>query len=400
MRKLRFIATPVGMIAVAALLVALASWGLLIYRGDGDSSAAAFSADSGLLVEFAKLTEVYEALQRRHIDRDNLDAETLVDGAIRGLLDALDDPHAAYLTAEQYEITADDFSGRFSGIGAEVSIRNGRIMIHAPMPDTPAEMAGLRPGDIILSINGESTEGFALQQAVALIRGPAGTPVHLLVLHQDGGEPVTVTIVRDNIQIVSVKFRSLVGGIGHLRISSFTETTDREVAEAIDTYNRRHSSGLVLDLRDNPGGLLDSTVRVVDQFLDGGLVLYQINSNGVRVDMNAHPGGIAADIPMVVLMNEFSGSGSEVFIGAIKDHERASTIGAKSFGKGSVSSFYQLSDGSGIYFTIARWYTPLGTLIEGEGIEPDVVVEVRQDVPGDPQLERAIEMLKGMIGRS
>ena len=398
MRKLEMVVVSIGLIAVVALLVALVGWAVQGSGDDGEASAS--SSDDGLPQGFGKVSEVWDVLQGRHIDREELGTKDLEAGAVKGILEALDDPHATYLNQDQFAIAQDDFSGQFSGIGAEVSTRNGRIMIHAPMPDTPAENAGLRPGDIILSIDGKSTDGLSLGEAVALVRGEAGTPVELLVLHQDGGEPVTITIVRDNIKVRSVKFRSLVGGIGHLRISSFTNNTEGEVAEAIETYKNRKSKGLVVDVRNNPGGLLNATVNVVGQFLNGGLVLYQLDSEGRRIEFHADPGGIASEIPMVLLMNEYSGSGSEVFIGAIKDHQRASTIGETSFGKGSVSSFFQFTDGSGVYFTIARWYTPSGVLIEGEGIDPDFAVEVPEGSKGDPQLEQAIEMLNGMIGRS
>ncbi len=397
MRKLEIAVMSLGLIAVVALLVTLVSW-IVQDSLDGDTSVAA--SDDGLPTGFGKVSEVWDILQRRHIDRDELGVESMEEGAIKGMLQALDDPHATYLNPDQFSIAQDDFSGQFSGIGAEVSTRNGRIMIHAPMPDTPAEEAGLRPGDIILSIDGQSTDGLSLGEAVALVRGEAGTSVELLILHQDGGEPVNITIVRDDIRIRSVKFRSLVGGIGHLRISSFTNNTEDEVEQAIDLFNRRNSKGLVVDVRNNPGGLLNATVDVVDQFIDGGLVLYQLDSAGQRIEFHANSGGIASNIPMVLLMNEFSGSGSEVFIGAIKDHDRASTLGETSFGKGSVSSFFQFNDGSGVYFTIARWYTPSGVLIEGEGIDPDFVVDIPEGSRGDPQLEAAIDMLNDMIGAS
>ena len=398
MRKLELVIASLGLVAVVALLVALVAWAVQDSVDDGDVVASA--ADDGLPPGFGKVSEVWDILQRRHIDREELGVESMEEGAVKGILQALDDPHATYLNPDQFAIAQDDFSGQFSGIGAEVSTRNGRIMIHAPMPDTPAEEAGLRPGDIILSIDGTSTDELSLGEAVALVRGEAGTPVELLILHQDGGEPVTITIIRDSILVRSVKFRSLIGGIGHLRISSFTNNTEGEVADAIDLYKQRRSKGLVVDVRNNPGGLLNATVNVVDQFVDEGLVLYQLDSAGQRIEFHANPGGVATGIPMVLLMNEFSGSGSEVFIGAIKDHDRASTIGETSFGKGSVSSFHRFNDGSGVYFTIARWYTPSGVLIEGEGIEPDVPVEVPEDSRGDPQLEVAIDMLREMIGSS
>ncbi len=394
MRKLETAVTSLGLIAVVALVLALVGWAVRGYGGDTEAS------DHSLPPGFGKVSDVWDVLQRRYIDREELAVEDMEAGAVKGILQALDDPHATYLNPDQFSIAQDDFSGQFSGIGAEVSTRNGRIMIHAPMPDTPAEEAGLRPGDIILSIDGQSTDGLSLGEAVALVRGEAGTPVELLILHQDGGEPITITIVRDNIRVRSVKFRSLVGGIGHLRISSFTNNTEDEVSEAIEIYNRRNSRGLVVDVRNNPGGLLNATVDVIDQFLDGGLVLYQLDSAGQRIEFHANSGGIASSIPMVLLMNEYSGSGSEVFIGAIKDHQRAATLGQTSFGKGSVSSFHQFSDGSGVYFTIARWYTPSGALIEGDGIDPDHVVEVPEGSRGDPQLEQAIEMLNHLIESS
>ena len=397
MRKLEFVTVSLGLLAVVALLAALVGWA--IRDSVEDSDALASLSDDGVPPGFGKVSEVWDILQRRHIDREELGVESMEEGAVKGILQALDDPHATYLNPDQFSIAQDDFSGQFSGIGAEVSTRNGRIMIHAPMPDTPAEEAGLRPGDIILSIDGTSTDGLSLGEAVALVRGEAGTPVELLVLHQDGGEPVTITIVRDNIRVRSVKFRSLVGGIGHLRISSFTNNTEEEVAQAIELFYRRNSKGLVVDVRNNPGGLLNATVDVADQFLDGGLVLYQLDSAGQRIEYYADPGGIASEIPMVLLMNEYSGSGSEVFIGAIKDHQRASTMGQTSFGKGSVSSFHRFNDGSGVYFTIARWYTPSGVLIEGAGIEPDFSVEIPEGSKGDPQLEQAIDMLNGIVSR-
>lgn len=352
----------------------------------------------GLPPEFQRLSEVWELLNREHIDQDNLDPQAISDGAIRGMLRALDDPYASFLDPEQFSLESEDIRGFFSGIGAEVGFRDGVITILSPMPDTPAEAAGIRPGDVILEVDGESIQGLSLLEVVRLIRGDRGTKVTLLVRHLNDFETVSIEIERDIINLVSVTLLMQVGRIGHLRLSGFTGTTGEELKEALERFERSQGVGLVLDLRNNPGGLVSSVVEVTSQFIRDGLVLYQVDAQGNRRNWGIKSGGKALDIPMVVLVNEFSASASEVFAGAIIDNGRATIIGTTTFGKGSVNNLWPLDDGSGVNFTTARWFTPNGSLIEGEGITPDVLLEFAED-DDDVYLDRAIEILKEQISR-
>ena len=362
----------------------------------GSSSRAA----DQLPPEFDRLAEVWKLLQEEHIDGGSLDAEALSAGSIRGLLQALDDPYASFLNAEQYQVESQDFKGFFEGIGAHVSMRDGQLVIIAPMQGSPAEKAGIRPGDEILAINGGSTAQITLLEAVSKIRGKKGTSVDLLVLHLNQPEPLTITVIRGVIPLDSVRLTMLADGVGHLRIFSFGDKTNEELEKALKEFKDAEGAGLVLDLRNNPGGLLRSVVDVAGQFLDDGLVLYEVNAQGERRDWDAESGGDGRDIPLVVLVNQFSASASEVLSGALMDHDRAEVIGVTTFGKGSVNTLRPLSDGSGVYFTIGRWYTPLGTLIEGEGITPDIIVDIPPDSVKDVQLSRAVEILQRQVVQS
>lgn len=352
-----------------------------------------------LPTKFDRLGEVWEVLGREHIDRENLDAAEVSDGAIRGMLQSLDDPYASFLNAEQFGVESQDYQGFFEGIGAQVAMRKGQLTIIAPMPNTPAERAGIRPGDIILSIDGETTANISLLEAVSKIRGEKGSTVELLVMHINNGEPVTVVVERGVIPLDSVSFTMLDNGVGYLRIFNFADNTNDEVAAALNEFKSSEGIGLVVDLRNNPGGLLQSVVDVASQFLDDGLVLYEIDASGQRDNWDVKSGGNGRGFPMVVLINQFSASASEVLSGALVDHERAVLVGTTSFGKGSVNTLRPLSDGSGIYFSIARWYTPNGTLIEGEGITPDIVVELPLNGTEDVQLNRSIEILEREIAK-
>ncbi len=347
--------------------------------------------------EFAKLAEVWALLQREHIDSATLDPAVATDGAIRGMMDSINDPHASFLDSEQYSMMRQDIQGFFEGIGAEVSVRNGLITIVSPIPDTPAEEAGIRSGDVILEIDGQSTNGMELFDAINLIRGEKGTIVTLLVRRDRTGEAEEVEIVRGVIPLESVRLTMLVGRIGHLRITSFSGTTKEELEEKLDRFQRSRGLGLIVDIRNNPGGLLSSVVETTSHFVDDGLVLYQLDGKGNRRDWNAESGGMALDVPMVVLMNNGSASASEVFAGAIMFHDRAETIGETTFGKGSVNNLWPLYDGSAVNFTIGRWYTPGGKLIEGMGITPDVVQEASEDESEDIQLDLALEKLNQLI---
>ena len=347
--------------------------------------------------EFDRLAEVWELLQREHIAGQNLDPAAVSDGAIRGMLAAIDDPYAAFVDRQQFPLSQQDIQGFFEGIGAEVGIRDGAITILAPIEDSPADKAGLKPGDVILEVDGESIRGLGLLEVVGRIRGEKGTTVRLLVRRMSSGASEELTIERGVIPLESVRLLMQVGRIGHLRITGFTGTTNDDLATAIDRFERSKGLGMVVDLRYNPGGLVSSVVDVTSQFIDEGLVLYQIDAQGDRRDWNLTPGGLALETPVVVLVNEFSASASEVFAGAIMDHGRAQVIGATTFGKGSVNKLWPLSDGSGVNFTTARWFTPNGTLIEGEGIVPDVLQDASEDESEDLQLDRAIEALQELI---
>ena len=352
--------------------------------------------------ELQRVAQAYSILLQEHVDHSTLDAEQLTDGAIRGLLMALEDPHASYLSAEQHAREQESHRGFFEGIGAQVSLTEAGVTVIAPIPGAPAEAAGILAGDVILAVDGESIEGLTLIEAVNRIRGPGGTQVMLLIRHLGSQENVNISVTRGRIPIESTSFRMLDDGLGHLWIYSFSNTTEDEVRRAIQQFEDANGRGLILDLRNNPGGLLHAVVSVSDLFLDGGEVLYEIDAQGGKTDYDASGGGPASQIPMVVLVNQFSASASEILAGAIKTAERAPVIGATTYGKGSVNITRELSDGSAIYFTIRRWYLPDGTQIEGQGVTPTVEFEsgVRQlpiDPAEDDALQKATEVLEQQL---
>ena len=351
-----------------------------------------------LPAELGTVGETYRILLDEHVDHDVLDPKSLSEGAIRGMLAALEDPHASYLSAEQHSREQEGYRGYFEGIGAQVTLTDAGLTVIAPIPGAPAEEAGIRAGDLILAVDGEDIDGLTLIESVNRIRGPGGTQVTLLVRHVGDFEDVSITVTRGRIPIESTAFRMLDDGIGHLWIYSFSNTTEDEVRRALDDLEASDGLGLILDLRNNPGGLLASVVSVTDLFLQDGTILYEIDAEGDRSDYEARRRGPATDLPIVVVVNQFSASASEIMAGAIQTSGRATVVGTSTFGKGSVNIARELSDGSAIYFTIRRWYLSDGTQIEGEGVTPDIEVEadahpLPTDFEQDVALKRAFELL-------
>jgi carboxyl-terminal processing protease len=297
----------------------------------------------------------------------------LIDNSIKGMLEELD-PHSTYLSPEDFRDMQVDTAGKFSGIGIEISMDQGRIIVVSPIEDTPAYKAGLLAGDIILEIDGESTQEMTLMDAVKLIRGEKGTTVSLLILHKDSNKPVEVAIVRGTIPIVNVKTQSLEDGYLYLRLTKFQESTTKNLRDAITEYQKKHPlKGIVFDLRNNPGGLLNQAVSVSDTFLqDGSIVYIQGRDPANRKDFFATKSPDDVKVPMVTLINAGSASASEIVAGALQDRKRSLIVGERSFGKGSVQQIIPLSDGSGIKLTTALYYTPSGRSIQAKGIDPDL----------------------------
>ncbi len=345
--------------------------------------------------------EAWQLIIDNYVDKDKLDLKKLSDGAIKGMLEALDDPYSTYYDAEEYrEIRDVNIEGSYGGIGAVVGIRDGQLLVIAPIEDTPAKRAGIKPRDSILEIDGESTEGMSLTEAAYKIQGEPGTQVTLKVLHIDEEEPVILVITREIIEVDSVFSEILDDDIAYIQITFFSERTGAEIVAALEEVLAQNIEGIILDLRDNPGGPVNSAVTVTSQFLEKGTVLYALNSNGEKQTWSVERGGLATDPPLVVLVNSSSASASEVVAGALQDYERGVIIGTQTFGKGSINLLKELSDSSALYITIGRWFTPNGRQIEGQGLTPDIVIDMTEDdiAQGkDPQLDKAVEYLKSQL---
>ena len=333
--------------------------------------------------------EAWGIIFQDYVERDSLDAKALSQGAIRGMVEALDDPYTAYLDPETYELSLGDLEGKFEGIGAHVAIRDDQLIIIAPIPGSPADKAGIRAGDEILEIDDEPTLGMSLIEAVLLVRGPRGTSVRLLILHQGETEPEEIEIVRAEIELSTV-YSEMREDIAYINITDFSDRTDGELSPVLDSIAREAATGIILDLRRNPGGILTAVVDVTSRFLQEGVVVVTVDNQGRETTIPVKRKRITTDLPLVVLVDGFSASGSEVLAGALQDYGRATIAGTRTFGKGSVNILRPLKDGSGLYITTGRWLTPDGRLIEGEGIVPDYELELE----GEDAIGWAIDYLK------
>ncbi len=347
--------------------------------------------DSELGLEVVE--QAWEIIFEDYVDRDKLDPAKLSQAAIEGMLEALDDPYSSYLSKDNYRASIEGLEGKFEGIGAYVGMKGEQIMIIAPILDSPADKAGIRPGDIIMGIDGDSAAGLSLNEAILRIRGPKGTPVRLLILHEGETEPVEIEITRDEIQLSSIFFE-MKGDTAYIAIMHFTERTNEELKPVLAKMTQEGASSIIVDLRSNPGGLLESVIDVASRFIDDGVVLYVVDNQGERTTHSVNSGIKNTSLPIVVLTDNYTASASEVLAGALQDHNRATIAGTKTYGKGSVNLLYPLKDNSGLYITYARWLTPDGHLIEGKGITPDFEL----DLKGDDAVQWAIDYLKDNKG--
>ena len=334
--------------------------------------------------------QAWNAIVQNYVEPAKINSDNLSRGAVKGIMDALNDPYSAYLDPETYKLFQSDLQGKFEGIGAEVALNSdAKPVIIAPLDQSPAAKAGIKTGDIILAVNGKPTDGMSLVEVVLNVRGPAGTSVTLTILHEGDTVPVDIEIVRTQIESPSVNWE-MKGDIAYIRIFQFGERTNDEFNSALQSIDLKNTAGIILDLRSNPGGLVPAVVDVASHFIKEGVVLTLVNNKGERTSESVHPNGVFTDLPMVVLVDQYSASGSEVLTGALRDHKRATIAGTKTFGKGSYDIDIPLQDGSDIYLTVGRWLTPDGQLIEGQGIEPDYVL----DITGDAEVQWAIDYLK------
>ena len=338
------------------------------------------------------LAEVLDRVKREYVEP--VSDRQLMDNAVRGMLAELDS-HSQYLDRAEYEEIRISTSGAYSGVGLEVHMDEGRVGVVASLEGTPAERAGIRAGDVILSIDGEAVDQRNVSHSILRMRGTPGSRVRLTVAREEQPQPLTFDLERSNVEVHSVRFRTLEPGYGYLRIFQFSDTTARDLRRAVTQLNDETPEGLrglVLDLRDNPGGVLEAGVEVADSFLDEGVI---VTATGRTRDATFHheavPGDLLDGAPLIVLVNGGSASASEIVAGALQDQHRATILGTRTFGKGSVQTVMPLSDGGAIKLTTSRYFTPSGVSIQGQGITPDV--ELAADAPGI-ELSRALQLLK------
>lgn len=346
----------------------------------GLSRSHRVSALSNSMYEDLKVfTDVLGLLQKEYVEETN--SKDLVHGAIKGMLETLD-PHSAFMPPNMYKEMQEETKGRFEGLGIEITIKEGILTVVSPIEDTPAYKAGIQAGDQIIRINGEPTKNLTLMESVKRLRGPKGSKVTITIMREGFTKPRDFTLVRDVIPIRSVRYELLDKYYGYIRISQFQEKTDNEFEKAIKTLEEQSKGtlkGLILDMRNNPGGLLDQAVKIADRFIDSGVIVsMQGRREDQKMKFHAHPDGTLSRYPLVVLVNSGSASGAEIVAGAIQDHGRGIIMGTQTFGKGSVQTIFPLKEGSALRLTTARYYTPNGRSIQAKGIVPDILVKPLQ----------------------
>lgn len=351
---------------------------------------------------FVPFWEAWNLVHEQYVNQP-LDDTLLMQGAIRGMMEAVGDDYTYYMDPKVYELESTSLSGQYEGIGAYVDTQGEYLTIVSPIEGSPAEAAGLRPGDQIIAIDGEDMTGVAPEAARQKVLGPAGTTVVLTVAREGEPEPLTFTIVRAKITVPSVTGEMREDGIAYIDINFFGDRTTNELRAKLDELLAQNPKGIILDLRFNPGGYLVTSIEVASEFIDEGVVLIEQYSDGSRDTYNALGNGKATDIPLVVLVNEGSASAAEIVAGALQDYGRAQLVGVQTFGKGSVQTIQPLSNNQGAArITIAKWLTPKERLIQGVGLTPDYIVEMTDadyENNRDPQLDKAVEVLLEMIAQ-
>ena len=351
-------------------LLLLVGGGLVLWQSGFTQAVAATNYE-----QLQKFSKIMEMVRRSYVEE--VDDEQLIDGALSGMLSSLD-PHSTYLDKEMYKQMQVDTSGKFGGLGIEITAAEGAIRIVAPIEDTPADRAGILAGDLIIKIDSQLTRDMSLPEAVKLMRGKPGTPIELTIVRSGEGQPLEIHIVRDIIKVKSVKSDFVSPGYAYLRVTQFQEQTAELLKASVVELKKKAGGelyGAVLDLRNNPGGLLDQAVAVSDLFLDKGGIVSTKSRTGRNLSFEAKTGDVLDGVALTVLINNGSASASEIVAGALQDNHRAVLLGTQSFGKGSVQSVVGLPDGSAIKLTTALYYTPSGTSIQATGIVPDVLVE-------------------------
>lgn len=359
-------------------------------------------------VDFKLFWDTWNLVSGAYIDKKALDHEKMFYGAISGMVSALGDPYTVFLPPQQQKISKEELNGSFEGVGIQLGFdKDKRLVVIAPLSKTPADNAGIKPEDMIVKIGDKNTANMALPEAVQLIRGPKGSKVTLTIFREGFEEPKEYSLIRDTIIVksaeVSFKQTKVGKNIAVIKLSKFGERTEEEWKSGVEEILSKKADGLILDVRNNPGGFLEGAVFIASEFLTSGDVVLQENNEGIRVPFRVSRKGKLTEIPMVVLINKGSASASEIVAGALKDRKRAKLLGEKSFGKGTIQEAQDLEGGSGIHITVAKWLTPDGHWVnDTEGLEPDVIVEIPKAKEGeeadnkneDIQLDKALELFE------
>ncbi len=352
-------------------------------------------------LDFSLFWKTWDLLKEKHVSKGTIDAQKLVYGAIKGMLQATGDPYTNFFDPEEAKSFSEDLEGSFEGIGAELGVKDKILTVITPLDESPAQKAGLRAGDKIIKIGDQSTVDLNIYEAVDLIRGKKGTEVKLTIFREGEEDTKEISIMRETIEVKSVKLEIIEGEGAYLRVNKFGEKTAQEFDAEMNRIIEKEAEGIILDLRNNPGGFLESSVKIASRLMPRGkAVVIEEDSNGKKETLFTYGGDKLSGLPLVVLVNEGSASASEILAGALRDNLQSLVIGKKTFGKGSVQELVNLSGGSSVKITVAKWMTPNGEYIMDKGINPDIEIEMtKEDYANnrDPQLDKAKEILKEKI---